>query len=372
MKVLSLFDGMSCGYIALTMADKLITTYFASEIDKYAIKASKVVSDKIVQMGDVVNVRKMAENGFFGHIDLLIGGSPCQGFSFAGKQLAFDDPRSALFFEYVKILEALKKTNPNIKFLLENVKMKKEHLAVISEQLGVEPIFINSALVSAQNRQRYYWCNWKVKQPEDKHIYLKDIIETGNVDREKSYTIDANYHKGGSPEQYFDKSRRQLVFTGGRMTGRYLVDGKRADHTVESMAGLTEQRIEVREDGKSNCLTSVQKDSLVVLEATKKGFVEIPPNCGVDLTFPNSKTRRGRKMESKANCLTSTNFDYNWYNGITYRKLTPRECFRLQTIPEPIIDRLLASGISNTQLYKIAGNGWTTEVIAHIFRGMTI
>ena len=146
-------------------------------------------------------------------IDLLIGGSPCQGFSFAGKQLNFNDPRSKLFFEFVDILNHIKKYNPEVKFLLENVKMKKEYQEVISGYLGVEPIEINSALVSAQNRVRLYWTNIPgIKEPTDKGLLLKDIIEKGFVDNDKSYCIDANYFKGGNLKSYFEKHRRQLVF----------------------------------------------------------------------------------------------------------------------------------------------------------------
>jgi DNA (cytosine-5)-methyltransferase 3A len=143
-------------------------------------------------------------------VDLLIGGSPCQGFSFAGKQLNFFDPRSKLFYDYVKALEVLK---PKY-FLLENVKMKKEYEDIISQNLGVKPIEINSALVSAQNRVRLYWTNIPgIQKPKDKGILLKDIIVDGEVDRDKSYCIDSNYYKGGNIKQYFEKHRRQIVFT---------------------------------------------------------------------------------------------------------------------------------------------------------------
>ena len=125
MRVLSLFDGMACGRLALHRAGVQVTQYIASEIDKYAIQVARANWSDIIHLGDVREVRKLVELGVFGKIDLLIGGSPCQGFSFAGKQLAFDDPRSALFFEYVAILNALRKQNPDIRFLLENVKMKK-------------------------------------------------------------------------------------------------------------------------------------------------------------------------------------------------------------------------------------------------------
>ncbi|PTT96632.1 DNA (cytosine-5-)-methyltransferase, partial [Pseudomonas sp. HMWF031] len=152
--VLSLFDGLSCGQIALNRIGIKPEVYYAAEVDKYAIKVTQANYPKTVQLGDVTQWREWDIN--WASIDLLIGGSPCQGFSFAGKQLAFHDPRSKLFFVYVDILNHIKSVNPNVKFMLENVKMKKEYLAVISEHLGVEPVFINSALVSAQNRQRYY------------------------------------------------------------------------------------------------------------------------------------------------------------------------------------------------------------------------
>lgn len=175
MNVLSLFDGISAGQVALERAGINVVNYYAAEIDKYAIKVTMANYPNTIQLGDVTKWREWDID--WASIDLLIGGSPCQGFSFAGKQLAFDDPRSALFFVYVDILNHIKSVNPNVKFMLENVKMKKEYLAVISEQLGVEPVFINSALLSAQNRQRYYWANWAFGQPEDAGITWGDIKE---------------------------------------------------------------------------------------------------------------------------------------------------------------------------------------------------
>lgn len=178
MNVLSLFDGISAGQVALERAGINVNNYYAAEIDKYAIKVTMANYPRTIQLGDVTKWREWGID--WASVDLLIGGSPCQGFSFAGKQLAFDDPRSALFFVYVDILNHIRSVNPNVKFMLENVKMKKEHLAVISEHLGVEPVFINSALVSAQNRQRYYWANWEFEQPEDKGVVLADVIATSD------------------------------------------------------------------------------------------------------------------------------------------------------------------------------------------------
>ena len=155
MNVLSLFDGMSCGQIALKRAGISFGKYFASEVDKHAITVTQANHPETVQMGDVTLWRDWDID--WSSIGLIMGGSPCQGFSFAGKGLAFDDPRSKLFFVFVDIVNHVKSVNPNVKFLLENVRMKKEHLSVITGALRVEPIFINSALVSAQNRQRFYW-----------------------------------------------------------------------------------------------------------------------------------------------------------------------------------------------------------------------
>ena len=211
MNVLSLFDGMSCGRIALDRAGIDVGKYYASEIDKYAIKVSENNYPDIIRFGDVQGW--MDWDVDWASIDLIIAGSPCQGFSFAGKQLAFNDPRSKLFFVFVDILRHIQSLNPDVKFMLENVRMKKEYLDVITETLGVKPVVINSALVSAQNRVRYYWCNWDVEQPDDKEIKLADILESGVVDRKKAHCIDANYFKGGNLKSYFEKHRRQLVFS---------------------------------------------------------------------------------------------------------------------------------------------------------------
>jgi len=442
--VLSLFDGMSCGQIALDKLGVKVNKYYASEIDKYAMTIAKKNYPNILHIGDVTQV----DGTKLDKIDLMIGGSPCQGFSFAGKQLNFKDPRSALYFEFVRLL---KETKPKY-FLLENVRMKKEFQAVITKDLGVEPIMINSSLLSAQNRVRLYWTNIpNVTQPNDLGIVLKDIIEDGVTDRTKSHCLDANYFKGGNLKSYFEKHRRQLIFSkdglchvgdadlkgndsikrvyhpdgksptlttmqgghrepkvlvksiqvgtvnkggqgdriyspegkgisltaqsggtagngnmlivGGAFRGRYYDEnGKRTDHK-ESVKGKTTQQLEVREDGKTNTLTTVQKDNvLIIAEATKKGYTEIEDGNCFDATFPTSKTRRGRNMKDKSNCLTAANYDYMRYEHPTYRKLTCLECERLMTVPDNY-----SEGVSNTQRYKMLGNGWSVDVIKHIF-----
>jgi len=314
-KVLSLFDGMSCGQIALERAGFTVDTYYASEIDKHAIAVTLANYPKTIQLGDVTKVTGLD----VGEIDLLIGGSPCQGFSFAGKQLNFEDPRSKLFFEFVRLLN---ETKPKY-FLLENVKMKKESEDVISSYLGVKPIEINSALVSAQNRRRLYWTNIpNVSQPEDKGILLKDILETdgeGFIKNRgafesraaKSMCVDANYFKGAD-----NHGQRTLI--AGRIVGRRIgEDGKRKDYdkNIERR-----QRLEINDNPqKTNCLSTVDKD----------------------------------------NVLAISDFEY--------RKLTPLECERLQTVPDNY-----TAPVSNTQRYRMLGNGWTVDVIAHIFKNMNL
>jgi site-specific DNA-cytosine methylase len=301
--VLSLFDGMSCGQIALEKAGIEVDKYYAAEIDKYAIKVAKANYPDMIHLGDVREVKADS----LPKIDLLIGGSPCQGFSFAGKQLNFDDPRSKLFWEYVRLLKDLK---PKY-FLLENVKMKKESMDVITEALGVEPVFINSNLVSAQNRQRYYWTNIPMdKLPDDKGVVLADILEGGHVDRDKSHCIDANYFKGGNLKSYFEKHRRQLVFSDDGMCHVGDADLKGHDYN----------RRVYHPDGKGPSLCASSGGNL-----EPKTYIK-----------PNS-----------------------------WRKLTPLECERLQTVPEGYTDH-----VSNTQRYKMLGNGWTVDVIKHIFEGV--
>ena len=303
LNVLSLFDGMSCGRIALDRCGIPVNTYYASEVDKYAIQIARTNYPDTIHLGDVRNVHGKD----LASIDLLIGGSPCQGFSFAGERLNFDDPRSKLFFEFVRIKN---ETQPKY-FLLENVKMTKESEAVISELLGVQPIEINSNLVSAQNRKRLYWTNIPFDTDiKDKGIKLKDIIEHGIVDRDKSHCVDANYWKGGNLKSYFEKSRRQLVFS---------------------------------EDGLCHV-----------------GLADVN---GYDLM------RRVYHIEGKSptlNACTGGNREPKIAVGETlWRKLTPLECERLQTVPEGYTE-----GVSNTQRYKMLGNGWTVDVICQIFNGL--
>lgn len=304
LRVLSLFDGMACARVALDRAGFDVSHYFASELDKYAIQVAQKNYPDTIHIGDVCEVQP--DN--YPEIDLLIGGSPCQGLSVSGKRLGLEDPRSKLFWEYVRILKVCQ---PKY-FLLENVySASKDDVAIMTEAMGVEPIMINSSLVSAQNRKRWYWTNIpNVTQPEDKGVYLKDIIETGVVDRDKSHCLDANYFKGGNLKSYFEKHRRQLVF---------------------SESGLCH-----------------------VADADIKGHDAIKRVYHPEGKAPTLTTMGGGHQEPKV-----LNGEKEW------RKLTPLECERLQTVPDNYTE-----GVSNTQRYKMLGNGFTVDVIAHILKGM--
>jgi site-specific DNA-cytosine methylase len=302
MNVLSLFDGMSCGRIALDRADIPVENYYASELDKHAITVTQANWPNTIQLGDVNGWRDWGID--WAGIGLLIGGSPCQGFSFAGKQLAFDDPRSKLFFVYLDILNHIKKVNPAVKFMLENVKMKKEHLAVISEKLNIEPIFINSALVSAQNRKRYYWCDWGASAPDDKSVTLSDILENlpddhiGVAVRDKSKCI----RVGGRSYPFGSKQEWDSPF-------------QRIDKIGKLKPGII----------KAACLTG--------------GAHSGGNHSDMDILHSESATRR--------------------YSAV--------ECERLQTVPDNYTDH-----VSNTQRYKMLGNGWTVDVICHLFKSMAL
>lgn len=353
--VLSLFDGMSCGRITFDKIGIKPKAYYASELDKFAIKEAEANWPDTIQLGDVTKWREWEID--WSSIDLLIGGSPCQGFSFAGKQLAFDDLRSALFFVYVDILNHIKSVNPNVKFMLENVKMKKEHLNVITEYLGVEPVFINSALVSAQSRQRYYWANWEISQPQDRGILLKDILE----------------RKVG------EDSKLSKIANSAAIVGRKInpETGKREDYNKKLP---TLQTLEVQEHGKARCLSTVSKDCLV--SSLTPGRYMVSDNNRVKAITENEhgyRPRRGDerktgiselgriyKENAKVHTLTTSHQPKlalnNEIENLQYRKLTIIECCRLQGVPDNYFKKS-----SNSQAYKMLGNGWQCDTIEHIF-----
>jgi DNA (cytosine-5)-methyltransferase 3A len=398
--VISLFDGMSCAQQALERAHIAVKSYYASEIDKYAIVVTQANYPNTIQLGSVVDI----DPEKLPFTDFLCGGSPCQSFSFAGKRkgmstkdeqeiLTLDrymelkaegyefEGQSYLFWEYMRILTALRKRNPNIKFLLENVVMGEKWEKILSRAIGVNPIKINSALVSAQNRERLYWTNIGMRplglfddmqsiiiQPKDKNIFLKDIIQS-NVDQkyfltqkalnglirrsnshkergngfgfdikemnEKSNTILSRSYKDGKENlikidingRPKANQNKASCFTAGAHSGGNHSDmdlivcvamrGRNIDNPNSRESGLpTQQIIEPRSDNKTNCLTTVQKDNL--LEIT---------------------------------------------DGVEYRirRLTPVECERLQTVKDNYTNH-----VSDTQRYKMLGNGWNIDTILHL------
>lgn len=346
MNVLSLFDGMSCGQIALTNLGCFPDKYYASEVDKFAIQQTRHVFPDTIHIGDVtrVDVSKLDK------IDLIIGGSPCQSFSFAGKQagmattenvevtgldqyldlkiMGFEfTGQSYLFWEYMRILTEIRKYNPDVKFLLENVKMSKKWEAVLTNAIGVEPVMINSNLVSAQNRKRLYWTNIaQIAQPEDGGIFIRDILED---------SVDEKYFISG--RGITDRMRKNLKsaddksfcltatnYKGAQANGTTLIRNDKDNLIAASRGrvcedGVTRQHLEPRTDGKSNCLTTVQKDNLLI-------------------------ENRG-----------------------TLRRLTPAECARLQTVPD-----WYEWIVSDTQIYRMCGNGWTVRVIEHILKNLFV
>lgn len=266
--VLSLFDGMSCGRIALERADIQVNNYYSSEIDKWAIKVAddNWPQDSSDRLGDITDWKSWDID--WSSIDLILAGSPCQGFSFAGKQLAFDDPRSALFFTFVDILNRVRNVNPDVKFLLENVKMKESYIEIINELTGVTGSNINSDIVSAQQRSRYYWCNWSLPDIKNKSILFQDILDKDEARIPKAFALTRTYYKGGGEhtrQRNFKRSQRPIA----------------------------------------------------------------------------------------------------WISNNETRHLTPVECERLQTVPDNY-----TSCVSNTQRYKMLGNGWTIDVIVEILKGI--
>lgn len=283
MKVLSLFDGISCGHIALEKVGIPVEVYYASEIDKHTIQITQKNYPNTIQLGDVTKWKDW--NIDWSSIDLLIGGSPCQGFSFAGKMLNFDDDRSKLFFVYVDILNHIKQHNPNVKFLLENVKMKQKYQDVITKHLNVTPIRINSELVSAAKRDRLYWSNIEnITIPEDRKITFDDIKEDN--------------------EDWL------------------------SDEFIQKISMWKAQQKPLQ-----NATHIGKQQKLPVL------------------------TARGYNQNHSGMLLIT--------DGVKYRYLTNTEAEKAMTVPVNYTE-----GISNRERARCLGNGWTVDVIAHIFKGL--
>lgn len=411
--VVSFFDGISCGQQALERSNINVKNYYASEIDKYAIKVTMANYPNTIQLGDV---RKLKYNNgilYQGYdfkgadplyekahvldkVDLVIGGSPCQGFSFSGKrkgmatkdeqeiltlqhylQLKSEDyefdGQSYLFWEYVRMLRDIKEENPDVKFLLENVMMGKKWQKVLTQAIGINPICINSSLVSAQNRERLYFTNigaeadglfgnlkCKIKQPKDRKIVVEDILEEEVDDKyflsdklvngfkikgnpRKSLCVDANYYKGTTVEHYLSHSVRQLVV--------HNTMPRSGDPAKGGVGHLTWS------DGKAYCLDTGNSNAIEFFERT---------NLIVGCDFRKDEGFRYRRNGKSSTLASRARNDESCGQLVrinkTIRRFTPLEVERLQTVKDNFTNH-----VSDTQRYKMLGNGWTIEVIIHIF-----
>ena len=389
--VCSLFDGCSGTQVALKNLGIPVDKYYASEIDKYGIEITRNNFPNTIHLGDV---KEIEGEDLIYDIDLLTAGSPCQGFSFAGKRLAFEDERSVLFFEFIRLLEELK---PKY-FLLENVKMKKEHQEVINNAIGkiypecvsgslfgIEPIEINSSLVSAQSRKRLYWTNIPLKQeqPDDLGIVLKDILETHpdpkheisdqkkdrvlNTKRGKGRfytakdkkigTVIAGYHKEPTDAPYLEtyKTPKQVAVAAdlnGHDSLKRIYSERGKSPTVNAHGGgNTEPKVAVNLGNK-----------IPISKLSVKKYIPDPDAEFVDPY--NKKTITGDKSTTLRTNSSNGNM---WVNDkeISWRKLTPLECERLQTLPDNYTE-----GVSNTQRYKMIGNGFTIKIIEHFLKNI--
>lgn len=432
MNILSLFDGMSCGQQALERVGIKVDKYFASEIDKHAIKVTMANYPNTIQLGSVVDV-----DGYsLPKIDLLIGGSPCQSFSFAGKRKGMStkceteiltlehylqlksegyefEGQSYLFWEYMRLLNECK---PKY-FLLENVEMGEKWERVLSKAIGINGIHINSALVSAQNRKRIYWTNighepgglfgdlvCKIEQPKDRGVLLKDILESN---------VDEKYYLSEKAINYINRNERNLSFQmnendnkSGCVVARYqsgipynqIVVHNTMPRSSTSGKGGTGHLS--RKDGKTYCLDTGNTNAVEIVGLTEVRTQEAKQIRKETGTNPKRAKELVKRTDGKIGALLTSQtadnlvFSYrqdapNDVNGkkdclranaggvlrgvgiientSRIRRLTPLECERLQTVADGYTVH-----VSDSQRYKMLGNGWTVDVIAHIFKNIEI
>jgi len=363
-EVLSLFDGMSGTQIALDRLDKKISKYHASEVDPKAIQITQKNYPETNQLGDINNWKDWDID--WSKIGLCVAGFPCQSWSVAGKQKGDRDSRGKLFWVMLDIMQHVMECNPNAKYLMENVRMSnafEEYITYHTEMAlpNVNKYLINSSLVSAQNRKRFYWTNIEgIQQPKDKNIMLKDVLEDGLTDRTKSHCIDANYFKGGNLKSYFEKHRRQLVFSNDQMC--HVGDADLKGHGYVKRVYAPE--------GKAPSLCASSGGNLEPKVLVKGGRIVNRRLDENGTRKDNDKTIKLQKQievrtDDNSNCLTTVSKDSILVENMSWRKLTCLEAERLQTVPDGYTE-----GVSNTQRYKMLGNGFTVDVIAHILKGI--
>lgn len=386
MNVLSLFDGMSCTRIALERLGIDVNHYYASEIDKYAMKVSEATYPNIIQIGDVQDWQSWDID--WGSIDLVIGGFPCQSWSLAGKQLGDKDERGKLFWVMLDVMKKVIENNPNAYYLMENVKMKKEfeeYITFHTEQAlpNVNKYLINSALVSAQNRVRYYWTNIPgVEQPEQRGMVLRDILENKEIDGLSEKAI-AYMNRGSEKytgtktraEHYIKhESKKSNCLTAnmhkGVPYGVIAVDKPVQVGEAIDINGHDILKRVYSEDGKSptlNACTGGNREPKVMVDKRKPN--QINPSKKASGKQPYMQDRVFH-VDGKSHALTrefASRTNVGDEQEVYWRKLTPIECERLQTVPDDYTNH-----VSNTQRYKMLGNGFTVEVICHILNNMEI
>lgn len=408
MRVLSLFDGVSCGRVALERAEIPIEVYYASEIDKYAIQITQKNYPDTIQLGDINNIDF---SQFTGKIDLIMGGSPCQDLSIAGKRKGLAGDRSGLFYKFVEAIEIIK---PKYYLLENNVGMPQDAYEEISKLMGCYPIEINSAKLSAQNRKRFYWFNWghkqvnlfgfptcDIPQPEDKGILLKDVLGSGLSYQNKSNCLTASY-QGALFEHDYLRNQKTMVaepiglgkFNGdkiepldkARTLTSYYSTGQTLEHTLEknihSMVAepICVNSLSGRADGlakQPSCadrIYDVNGKSVALASGWKPNITE-PIRVGQ--IGKGGQAQRVFSIRGKSISLLANGGGQGGKTGLykidlpdgdyIVRKLTPVECERLQTLPDNFTEYGTEGKISNTQRYKAIGNGWTVDVIAYIF-----
>lgn len=448
--VISCFDGYAGALEALKRVGIPVSKYYAFENDKWAIQVAKKNHPEIIHLGDFTDPKwKIPGRTIYDpwrwntdllpKPDLLAGGPPCQGFSIAGKRLNFEDPRSRLFLEFIQMRDHLISKHGEFKWIFENVtKIQKDALILLNDLIGIQPLQINSALVSAQNRERFYWTNIGtvqdmhgreipgIPQPEDRKIFLKDIIEGGYVDRDKSLVLTASYRFSPSHKEYTEKRKKQIIYAtkrNGRLIEREDQKSTCLDvnyykgidnHGARTCVVFTDRHgIKINNQEKASSLThdgactwSSDGHSGPLMVGVIRGLGHdmirrvydpagksptllakprggsYPPKIikdGILVGKGHEITRRIYNTSGKSPTLTtnsggglipkiSVTYGSEWKEGtletgeaIYYRRLSVIECERLQTLPDGY-----CAGVSNTQAYKMIGNGFNIETVAHI------
>jgi DNA (cytosine-5)-methyltransferase 3A len=378
MIVLSLFNGMNTGRQALENVGIKVDKYYSSEIKPYAIELTQHHFPDTIQLGDVTKWKEW--NIDWSTIDLILSGSPCQDLSAAGKRAGINGKKSSLFFVFVDILNYIKTLKPNVLFLQENVgSASKLDVGIMSRCLGVYPVRINSKLVTAQLRDRYYWTNIRTKpfgmfgdivsdipQPEDRKIMFKDIITDGIVDREKALAILASQGRNDTTQENI-KKRGQKQFINvvylNKEKAVALLEGDSKMFINDPIKQDIYLKKRISNGRQIPNLIYQQNNEILIKTNTKKGFDTVTENDCLDLTFPTSTTRRGRVTKGKAPCLMqSSNNLFSYKDGIL-RTVNQTEMERLQGFPDGY-----TSILSKAKAGSLLGDGWTLPVIEHIFK----